>query len=164
MARLWARTATFESISVGDTLPILVKWETRDTINGFTALLSPGDLPGDLPSDTPEGPEARPGVDPVEPDAAAGPFAPAQALLAYVTELLEKAFPVPNLMAQGSRLELELLSPVRPEDTISLTGRVVGKSEDAAASGLSRRLVECEVLIDNQEGQAIARAQAVVAW
>ena len=150
MARLWAKTASYESINVGDTLPILVKWETEDTISGFAALLSPDAEAAD--------PKAVPDANLVAEDAAR--FAPAQALLAYVTELLEKAFPVPNLMARGSRLELDLLAEVRPEDTISLTGRVVGKSEEPEA-GL--RLVECEVLIDNQNGQAVARAVAVVA-
>ncbi|MFQ6029226.1 MAG: hypothetical protein ACE5Q6_17245 [Dehalococcoidia bacterium] len=46
---------------------------------------------------------------------------------------------------------------MRPEDTISLTGRVVDKREEA-----DQRLVECEVFIDNQEGQTIARAVAVI--
>ena len=39
MARLWARTTTFDSVNVGDELPILVKWETADTIARFAALL-----------------------------------------------------------------------------------------------------------------------------
>jgi hypothetical protein len=51
MARLWARTVSFESVRVGDQLPILVKWETRETIERFLALASaplsgPEDQPG----------------------------------------------------------------------------------------------------------------------
>ena len=81
MARLWAKTVTFESVSVGDTLPILVKWETRDTISGFVALLATEDSADAVATST--GDEA-------ELEALSGRSAPAQALLAYVTELLEK--------------------------------------------------------------------------
>ncbi|MFQ6029227.1 MAG: hypothetical protein ACE5Q6_17250 [Dehalococcoidia bacterium] len=91
MARLWAKTATFESISVGDTLPILVKWETRDTISGFAALLAAGDSADNIKAST---------GDETEAEALSGRSAPAQALLAYVTELLEKAFPVTRIMAR----------------------------------------------------------------
>ncbi len=157
MARLWAKTVTFESVNVGDTLPILVKWETQDTINRFAALLSGEDATGGAESvvdeEVVEEAEAA-----AEPEATSAADLAAPALLAYVTELLEKAFPVTGIMAQGSRLDLELLAPVRPEDTISLTGRVVDKREEE-----DRRLVECEVVIDNQGGLIVARAAAVVA-
>ena len=61
--------------------------------------------------------------------AAAPPPAPAQALLSYVTELLEKGFPLPSITAQGSSLTLQVFAPVQAEDTISLAGRVVAKGQ-----------------------------------
>jgi acyl dehydratase len=74
-----------------------------------------------------------------------------------VVELLEKAFPLTSILAQGSRLELEPLAPVRPEDTISLSGQVISKQEEEG-----RRLVECEIIIENQNGQTAGRAVAKV--
>lgn len=137
MARLWARTVTFESVNVGDQLPILIKWETRESIQGFRDLMAFTD-PG--PAVTDEEPSLEPG-----------------ALVSYVTELLEKAFPVSGIMARGSRLQLEPVAQVKPEDTISLSGEVVNKHQDD-----DQRLVECSIAIENQDGQTVGRATAVV--
>ena len=38
MARLWAMTVDFDSVTVGDTLPVLIKWETAESINRYAAL------------------------------------------------------------------------------------------------------------------------------
>jgi hypothetical protein len=80
-----------------------------------------------------------------------------KALTAYVTELLEKAFPVESITTTGSSLEVETLSAVRPEEVISLSGKVVAKGEE---SGL--RLVECEIIIENQGCEIVAQGVAVV--
>ena len=114
MARLWARTTTFASVNVGDELPILVKWETAETIARFAALL---------------GPESERPDESADSEPAAAPPAPAPALLSYVTELLEKGFPLPSITAQGSSLTLQVFAPVQAEDTISLAGRVVAKGQ-----------------------------------
>ena len=143
MARLWAKTVTFESVAVGDQLPILAKWETEETIARFNALISREDT-------EPEDGEASQG-------ASSGQAAGAPALAAYVLELLEKAFPIPGILAMGSKLDIQTLQPVRPDDTITLTGEVVDKRLEE-----DRRLVECVVLIENQHGQTVARAVTVV--
>ena len=143
MARLWARTTTFASVNVGDELPILVKWETAETIARFTALLAPES----------EGPDQAPDSEP----AAAPPPAPAQALLSYVTELLEKGFPLPSITAQGSSLTLQVFAPVQAEDTISLAGRVVAKRQQ---DGLN--LVECLISIENQDSRLVGEATAAI--
>jgi hypothetical protein len=148
MPRLWARTVSFESVGVGDQLPILVKWETRETIEGFNALAS---LSG------PEGQTGLTAAEEASPEVAADVTAPPAALMTYVVELLEKAFPLTSILAQGSRLELKPLASVRPEDTISLSGQVIGKEEKEG-----RRLVECEIVIENQKGQTVGRAVATV--
>jgi hypothetical protein len=150
MARLWARTVSFESVSVGDQLPILVKWETRETIERFIALAS-------AQFSSPEEPPELPVTEEAAPEVAAEVTAPPTALMTYVAELLEKAFPLTSILAQGSRLELELAVPVRPEDTISLSGQVIGKLEEEG-----RRLVECEIIIDNQNGETVGRAAVKV--
>ena len=143
MARLWAKTVTFESVAVGDQLPILAKSETGETIARFNALISREDPE----SEVAEAPQ----------DASSGQAAGAPALAAYVLELLEKAFPIPSILAQGSKLDIQTLHPVRPDDTITLTGEVVDKRLEE-----DRRLVECVVLVENQHGQTVARAVTVV--
>jgi hypothetical protein len=150
MAKLWARTVSFESVSVGDQLPILVKWETRETIERFIALAS-------APFSGLEGSPELPAAEEAAPEGDTDGIAPPAALMTYVVELLEKAFPLTRILAQGSRLELEPLVPVRPEDTISLSGQIISKEEEG---GL--RLVECEIMIENQSGQTVGRAVAKV--
>jgi hypothetical protein len=146
MDRLWAKTVSFSSVNVGDELPILVKWETRESIVELNAMLSPKDSPSqDLPDQVPQ-PEGSP-----------GPSAPTGALLAYVVELLEKAFPVTAIISPGSRLSVEHLAEVRAQDIISLSGRVIDKRLDAG-----RSLVDCQVAVENEQGQTIARALATV--
>ena len=148
MARLWAKTVTFESVAVGDQLPILAKWETEETIARFNALISREDAePEDTESADGEAPQDR----------SSGQAAGAPALAAYVLELLEKAFPIPGILAMGSKLDIQTLQPVRPDDTITLTGEVVDKRLEG-----DRRMVECVVLIENQHGQTVARAVTVV--
>ena len=142
MARLWAKTTTFESVSIGDELPIVVKWETTDTIETFLKFLSPHN-------------EER--NENTEEDSLTGAEAASQALLSYVTELLEKAFPLQQIVAGGSSLDLELLIPVKPEDTISLSGKVVDKGE---VDGFN--LIKCLVLIENQDNQLVAEARATI--
>lgn len=149
MARLWARTVSFESVAVGDELPILVKWETEQTIAHFNAILSPLASAGDI----------RPGAAAGAAGAAGANTAAVSgsALSAYVAELLEKGFPVTSIYAKGSRLEVRLVHPVRPGDTMTLTGQVVSKRAEG-----QRRLVECEVVVENQEGLTVARALAAL--
>ena len=154
MARLWARTTSYESVSVGDSLPILVKWETAETIVRFADQLAPEPAESEeetAPSDTGTEMEAE-----IEGETRSV-MAPPQALVSYVTELLEKGFPLTRIMAEGSSLELQSLAPVRAEDTISLSGAVVDKRE---AGG--HRLVECRVTVENQDSQRVAEATAVI--
>ena len=146
MARLWAKTVTFDSVSVGDELPILVKWETEETIQHFRDLASPTDSP--IVSE-PTGTEVGPMT---QPDLFWG-----MALTAYVAELLEKGFKLPSVVANGSQLELEILQPVNPGDTLVLSGSVVDKRVDQ-----EHRLVDCRVIIENQSGDTVASAIATV--
>ncbi len=149
MARLWARRVTFESVSVGDQLPILVKSETRESIDRFKRPVSPARSTGDSAPD--------PDEELIRPTVTEATVTPGAALVAYVAELLEKAFPLTAILARGSRLEVESIQPVEDGDTITLSGQVVGKREE---EGL--RLVVCEILVENQAGHPVARALAVV--
>ena len=136
MARLWAMTVDFDSVAAGDTLPVLIKWETEESIQRYIALHgeeggeSDGPAPEALPTKTVDG---------------------------YITELLSKGFPSERLEAEGSSVAVEHLQAVRANDTISLSGRVVDK---LTADRL--RLVECAVSVENDRGEPVARARAVV--
>ena len=136
MARLWAMTVDFDTVVVGDTLPVLIKWETEESISRYAALHGQGSEEGEGPA-----PEAL----------------PTQTVDGYITELLSKGFPPERLEAEGSSVAVEHLQPVRANDTISLSGRVVDKQ---TADGL--RLVECAVAVENDRGEPVARARAVV--
>ena len=132
MARLWAQTVEFDNITVGDQLPILVKWETEHTIRRFAG-----------PED-----ENEPGPPETLPQAA---------LTAYVAELLGKAFPEERLSAEGSGFEITSLQPVALGDTTGISGRVANKREENG-----RRLVECDIVIEVDGAGIAAQARAVV--
>ncbi len=144
MARLWSKTTTYESVSAGDELPILVKWETSDTIRQFRSQLygDGGDGQGQQPD--------RGELDTV-------PMA-SEALFAYLIELLEKGFRIESIMAEGSSLTLRTFFPVTPEDTISLSGVVTGKDMEGEGNG-----VECSITIENQDNVVVAEATARMA-
>ena len=139
MARLWAMTATYESAQVGDELPIVVKWETAESIGRFLAATDQA---------------AAAAV------AAAGDAvqAPAALLDGYVRELLEKGLPVPPEPADNLRLEWQSRPTIAAGDTISLSGRVTGKGEREG-----RRWIDCQITVSGGEGQTLATAIAAVA-
>ena len=134
MARLWAMTVDFENVAVGDTLPVLIKWETEDTILRYNSLHGEPDENDEYPETLPQ-----------------------KTVETYIVELLGKGFPPERLDEEGSKVDVEHLLPVVANDTISLSGAVVDKSVSA---GL--RLVQCDVAVDNDRGEPVARARAVV--
>ena len=138
MPRLWAQTVTFDSISVGDDMPILVKLGTED------AICSAGDL-------------LKPGTATESSTSAASEQTPAADLNAYLLELLGKGFPIENIQSEGSSLTIESLQPVNAGDTISLTGRVVDKRQQGEL-----KVVTCRMVVENRDGQIVAEAIAEV--
>ncbi len=127
-------TVEFDSISVGDTLPVLIKWETEETILRYNSLHGE-------PDENDEYPETL----------------PRRTVESYIVELLGKGFPQERLDDEGSSLEVGHLLAVGPGDTISLSGEVVGKRMDGG-----QRLVECTVEVDNDRGEPVARARASI--
>ena len=136
MARLWAMTVDFESVAEGDTLPVLIKWETEDTILRYNSLHCEPDENDEYPETLPQ-----------------------KTVESYVVELLGKGFPQERLDAEGSSLEVQHLTPVVADDTISLSGRVTGKRTMGG-----HRLVDCDVAVDNERGEPVARARAVISF
>ena len=71
--------------------------------------------------------------------------------------MLSKGFPQERLDDEGSSLEVEHLIKVVANDTISMSGSVVDKRTEGG-----QRVVECAVSVDNDRGEPVARARAVV--
>ena len=161
MPRLWAKTVNFDSVSLGDELPILVKWETEETIQRFRDLVSPTEPPAvasNEPANEPKNEHAEADVVTMDRVPTIQPaLIWGTALTAYVAELLEKSFKLPNIVAKGSQLELEIHQPVNPGDTLVLSGSVVDKRLEQEL-----RLVECRVIVENQSGETVASATATV--
>ena len=143
MPDLWAMTTTYESVNVGDRLPVLVKFESKDTIARLNSLA------------------AGPGADQSGTDSDMIPdddiTLSEAAMRAYVFELLEKGFPIPNHQAPGHRLDMEFTKSVGEGDIISLTGEVISKREE---SGL--RLVECRLTVEDDQGEPVGHGIATV--
>ncbi len=133
MARLWAMTATYESVRAGDELPVVVKWETAESIARFRGQAGLAAA------------EEEPATTPVE------------MLAGYVREMLEKGLPIPPEPAAILRLEWQSLSAIPAGEVISISGKVTDKGEKDG-----RWWVECRVVVENQEGQTAAIATAVV--
>lgn len=133
-------TATYESVQAGDELPVVVKWETAESIARFLGQTGLAAVEADNTEDA---------------DAA---IIPAEMLAGYVRETLEKGLPIPPESADALRLEWQAQRPIPAGDTVSISGKVTGKGEQDG-----RRWVECQVVVENQEGQVVAAATAAVA-
>ena len=103
MPTLWAQTSNFETISVGDELPILVKFEFRMPIPDGTGALA---------------------ISPKE------ELVTTEKLSDYFKELLLKGFPASSVNDEGTTVAVTILTEFLPGDTVSLNGRVVGKVDD----------------------------------
>ena len=130
---LWARTVTFESVSPGDRLPIVIKWETEEAIRRSNAGEGTGaaDDGAEEAYDGPEEEEEK--------------FLNPAVIRGYAEELLLRAFPPESVEDPARRLELEVTGNVASTDTVSLSGLVVGKREEDG-----RGMVECELVVEKQ--------------
>lgn len=131
-------TATYESVQAGDELPIVVKWETADSIARFRGQRDAAAVEDDTGDDV-------------------AAVVPLEMLAGYVRETLEKGLPIPPEPANAVRLEWQSRSSIPVGDTISISGKVTGKGE-----GDGRRWVECRLVVENQDGLAVAAATAAV--
>ncbi len=139
---LWAQTVSFELVEPGDVLPVVIRWETEESI---ARVNSRWQAERELENGEPAGELCE------------------EAVGEYVVELLGKGFPAERVAAPESSLEVEMAGSVRAGDIISLSGRVVSKRE---VDGFG--LVECAVVVAAQEGdvgeeRVIGTARAWVA-
>ena len=126
---LWARTVTFESVSPGDRLPIVIKWETEEAIRRSNSSEETGEETG--------GEEGHDGLE--------EEYLNPAVIRRYAEELLLRAFPPESVEDPARRLELEVTGNVASSDTVSLSGVVVGKREEDG-----RGVVECDLVVEKQ--------------
>ena len=144
-----ADTVSFESIAIGDALPRLEKSESQEDINNHSSVMNRAER---------EKPVKNQHTD-VEYAEQKGFFSGTVnfgvSTVGFMTELLQLAFPTRNII-QGS-FSMRAIEPIRADDLITYTGKVLDKRE---VDG--KRLVDVEVVGTNQLGKAVAAAKATV--
>ena len=75
--------------------------------------------------------------------------------LSYLNELMTNWL-FHGWISGGKLLDIKLVAPVRPGDRITARGKVVNKMVEG-----DRKLVECEVWLENQDGVKAATGRAV---
>ena len=139
MATLWAQTVTFDSIEIGDRLPVIIKWETAETIERYNGILLSQD------SDAPDDAEISETLDP-------------RMLDDYVKESLLKGFPSSSIENPASQIDIKILEEIEAEDILSIEGIVTGKSIEDSIS-----IVDCSIVIERQDKTVVANASARLA-
>lgn len=142
-----ARHVTFESINVGDELPLFEISETQETINNARISISEEqDNPRNIHTD----PQfAKTGL-------FAGTVNAGVTTMAYVAQMLEQWFPT-EAFNNGGRLSFKAIDAFRPGDTVTFTGRITGKRQQGG-----KRLVDCEIQGVNQLGKMAGVAEATL--
>jgi 3-hydroxybutyryl-CoA dehydratase len=84
-----------------------------------------------------------------------GTIAHGMMVLAYVSQLMTAAFGKDWL--SGGRLNVRFKTPARPGDTVTVNGEVTSVEEQNG-----ERMVGCNVLVSNQDNEAIITGKATV--
>ncbi len=84
-----------------------------------------------------------------------GTIAHGMMVLAYVSQLMTVAFGQDWL--SGGKLDVRFKTPARPGDTLTVSGEIVSLEEQS-----SDRLVGCDILVSNQDSEAIITGKATV--
>jgi len=129
-------------IHQGDSLPSVVRHITQKDINLYaegSGDFNPIHIDESFAAQTPLG----------------GTIAHGMLMLAYVSEMMTKVFD--KDWFSGGKLSVRFKTPARPEDTITVSGRV---SSIEQKEGIS--YVNCEVESRNQKGETVVIGNAVV--
>ena len=84
-----------------------------------------------------------------------GTVAHGMLILAYISQMMTDAFG--RYWLTGGSLSVRFKAPARPGDTVTISGKIcrIEKSTD-------RRLINCEVLCQNQNGEIVITGEAKV--
>ena len=78
------------------------------------------------------------------------------ATMSYVDQMLQKSFPL-SAFYNGGSLLMRAITPFRSGDTVVFQGEITGKREE-----YDRKLVDCRVKGNNQRGELVCLADAVM--
>ena len=133
--------------AVGDDLPPLVKEMTQEAINLFE-----GSAGGSGPSQFTDEETAR------ETLGTEGTVASGRMSLSFAIEMLRRYFGS-DVFNHAGTVDLRFLRPVRPGDTITFTGKVIGVDREVNGSRVS-----VEIKAENQRGDTtgVGQGSAVV--
>ncbi len=84
-----------------------------------------------------------------------GTIAHGMMVLAYVSQLMTAVFGQDWL--SGGKLDVRFKTPARPGDTLTVSGEIISLEEQN-----SDRLVGCNILVSNQDGEAIITGKTTV--
>lgn len=129
-------------LTEGASLPVMKKVVTQEDINLYAKAsrdFNPIHIDEDFAKRTPLG----------------GTIAHGMLILAYVSQMMTAAFGQ-NWLVRG-KLNVRFRAPARPKDTITVSGKV--SKIDIREN---QTVVRCEVLCNNQQGEAVITREAKV--
>ena len=132
----------FDKIHPGDGLPSVVRRITQRDINLYAEAsgdLNPIHIDESFAAQTPLG----------------GTIAHGMLILAYMSEMMTKAFG--KSWFSGGKLAVRFKTPARPEDTITVSGRVKSIENKESVP-----CINCELESHNQNGEVVVMGDAVV--
>ncbi len=135
-------TPKLSDIHQGDSLPPVVKHVTQHDINLYAEAsgdFNPIHIDEAFAAKTPLG----------------GTIAHGMLILAYTSEMLTQAFG--NSWLEGGKLSVRFKAPARPQDTITVTGKI-----DSIESQEGISYVNCSLECCNQNGEVVITGGAVV--
>ena len=130
------------SLSEGMELPCLEKLITQEHVNLYAEAsrdFNPIHTDEDFAKKTPLG----------------GTIAHGMLVLAYISQMMTNSFGRNWLI--GGKLNVRFKTPARPKDTITISGKIM-----KVVVIESQKLVKCDVLCSNQNGEAIITGDATV--
>jgi 3-hydroxybutyryl-CoA dehydratase len=132
----------FDDLYLGYGLKPLTGKITQDSINTYAKAaddFNPMHVDPEFAKDTPFG----------------GTIAHGMTSLAFVSRLLEDNFG--NAWTNGGQMDVSFKSPLKPGDTVSAKGKVIGRKMDG-----EKKVVEVSVFCENQERDAVITGTATI--
>lgn len=143
-----AASVSFDSIRVGDELPSIQKSETQEDINNYLILNEREER---------EIPSLNLHIDDEFADTGifGGMVNYGVTTCGFMVELLQLAFPLKNI--RGATISMRATEPIRADDVVQYTGKVLEKREEDG-----KNLVDVELVGTNQLNQTVAVAKVTI--
>ena len=132
----------FDDLYLGYGLKPLTEKISQDSINTYAKAaddFNPMHVDPEFAKDTPFG----------------GTIAHGMTSLAFVSRLMEDNFG--NAWTNGGQMDVSFKSPLKPGDTVSAKGKVIGRKMDG-----EKKVVEVSIFCENQERDAVITGTATI--